>query len=128
MFSKTTRSWVLGKVILKIPRRKQRGIFDPNGDESICIRASKPRPKGRGMQRACVFNSSKKAFRYFSPHCWARKQTTFQTGSPASISRRATFRSPSAFSTHSSVSGFIKDDPSGKDFRGEDSFSFQRSL
>jgi len=33
---------------LKIPRRKQRGIFDPNGDESICIRASNPRPKGRG--------------------------------------------------------------------------------
>src|SRR5579884_389790 len=76
---------------LKIPRRKQRGmcrsksgtkylqthreaIFDPNGDESICmvrspndvgggfaihsqhIRASNPRPKGRGMRRACVFN------------------------------------------------------------------------
>jgi len=40
---------------LKIPRRKQRGIFDPNGDESICIRASNPRPKGRGMRRACVF-------------------------------------------------------------------------
>ncbi len=45
-------------LILKIPRRKQRGIFDPNGDESICIRASNPRPKGRGMQRACVFTIS----------------------------------------------------------------------
>src|SRR5579884_59704 len=54
-------------ISLKLPRRKQRGSFDPNGDESICmvrspndvgggfaihyqhIRASNPCPKRRGM-------------------------------------------------------------------------------
>ena len=37
---------------LEAPCGKQRGIFDPKGEKSICIRASNPRPKGREMRRA----------------------------------------------------------------------------
>ena len=37
---------------MEAPRGKQRGIFDPKGEKSIRIRASNPRPKGRGMRHA----------------------------------------------------------------------------
>jgi len=47
-------------LILKIPRCLQRGIFDPNGDESICIRASNPRPKGGKCDaRACSLQTDR---------------------------------------------------------------------
>jgi hypothetical protein len=64
--------------------------------------------------RSCVFRNAiarsvNHAFRYFSAHCWARKQITSHSGAGAVRSKSATLRSPSALSIHSSVSCFIQD-------------------
>lgn len=53
---------------------------------------------------------------------------TCQTGSAACISRRATFQSPSALSSHSAVSGFIEDYAFPHQGSDEAAFSFQRFL
>ena len=64
---------VNGRAILMIeaPRRKQRGIFDPKGETSICIRASNPRPKGAGNATRVRVHDLKD---YFNPTEEIRRQ------------------------------------------------------
>ena len=50
---------ILPWAVLEAPRRKQRGIFDPKGEKARRIRASNPRPKGRGMRRAMRVQNSR---------------------------------------------------------------------
>src|SRR4051794_13091945 len=70
--------------------------------------------RSRRIERSCVRGKgrpawTKRAFRYFSMHCWAKKQAASKLGSfLARYSRLALVKSASAFSTHSRAARFMK--------------------